>query len=117
VDPGNLICIGQIPASAGTTVPALVLPGCAGSPRPNGIDFVLQRIYAGLDVGGPEVMRMGVGGLLKDTTARPLPRAKATEAPAQAQEPRRPAIAAVVLAAGLSSRMAPQNKLLLPDRG
>jgi molybdenum cofactor cytidylyltransferase len=112
VDPGNLICIGQV-----GTVPALVLPGCAGSPRPNGIDFVLQRIYAGLDVGGHEVTRMGVGGLLKDTTARPLPRAKATEAPVQAQEPRRPAIAAVVLAAGLSSRMAPQNKLLLPDRG
>ena len=112
VDPGNLICIGRI-----GNVPALVLPGCAGSPRPNGIDFVLQRIYAGLDVGGSEVMQMGVGGLLKDTTARPLPRAKATEVPAQAQEPRRPAIAAVVLAAGLSSRMAPQNKLLLPDRG
>ena len=122
VDPGNLICIGQIPASAGTSVPALVLPGCAGSPRPNGIDFVLQRLYAGLEVGPAEVMRMGVGGLLKDTEARPLPRAKATETPAPgrpsaapAAAPRRPPIAAVVLAAGLSSRMAPQNKLLLPD--
>ena len=114
VDPGNLICIGRIGA-----VPALVLPGCAGSPRPNGIDFVLQRLYAGLDVGPGEVMRMGVGGLLKDTEARPLPRAKATEAaaPAPKPQPRRPAVAAVVLAAGLSSRMAPQNKLLVPDRG
>jgi molybdenum cofactor cytidylyltransferase len=122
VDPGNLICVGRIGA-----VPALVLPGCAGSPRPNGIDFVLQRLFAGLDVGPAEVMRLGVGGLLKDTDARPLPRAKATEAPAGpppgqpasavVETPtRRPAVAAVVLAAGLSSRMAPQNKLLLPDR-
>ncbi len=117
VDPGNLICIGRIPTSAGTSVPALVLPGCAGSPRPNGIDFVLQRLYAGLDVGPAEVMGMGVGGLLKDTEARPLPRAKATEVPVLAPQPRRPPIAAIVLAAGLSSRMAPQNKLLLPDRG
>jgi molybdenum cofactor cytidylyltransferase len=119
VDPGNLICVGRI-----GDVPALVLPGCAGSPRPNGIDFVLQRLYAGLDVGPADVMHMGVGGLLKDTEARPLPRAKATEvpapgrpSPAPAAAPRRPPIAAIVLAAGLSSRMAPQNKLLLPDRG
>ncbi len=77
VDPGNLICIGRIGDR-----PALVLPGCAGSPRANGIDFVLQRLYAGLDVGPAEVMRMGVGGLLKDVAQRPLPRAKATAAPA-----------------------------------
>jgi len=36
VDPGNLICIGRI-----GTRPALVLPGCARSPKLNGIDFVL----------------------------------------------------------------------------
>jgi molybdenum cofactor cytidylyltransferase len=110
VDPGNLICIGRIGA-----VPALVLPGCAGSPRPNGIDAVLRRLYAGLDAGPAEVMRMGVGGLLKDISARPLPRAKA-EAPLAASAPRRPTIAALVMAAGKSSRMAPHNKLLLPDR-
>jgi len=107
VDPGNLICVGRIGAR-----PALVLPGCARSPRANGIDWVLQRLYAGLDVGGPEVMRMGVGGLLKETDARPLPRAKAP--PPESPRPSR--IAAVVLAAGRSSRMAPHNKLLLPDR-
>jgi molybdenum cofactor cytidylyltransferase len=57
---------------------------------------------------------MGVGGLLKDTDVRPLPRAKAAAAPQP--EPRRPAVAAVVLAAGTSSRMAPYNKLLVADR-
>jgi molybdenum cofactor cytidylyltransferase len=109
VDPGNLICVAQIGA-----VPALVLPGCARSPKANGIDWVLQRLFAGLPLGPAEIMRMGVGGLLKDTDVRPLPRAKAAAAPRT--EPRRPAVAAVVLAAGKSTRMAPYNKLLVADR-
>jgi molybdenum cofactor cytidylyltransferase len=108
VDPGNLICLGRIGA-----VPAFVLPGCARSPKANGIDLVLQRVFAGLPVGPAEIMRMGVGGLLKDTDARPLPRARAAGKPA---EPRRAPVAAVVLAAGQSTRMAPHNKLLIADR-
>ena len=39
VDPGNLICLGRI-----GDLPALVLPGCARSPKPNGIDLVLHRL-------------------------------------------------------------------------
>lgn len=101
VDPGNLICLGRI-----GTVPALVLPGCARSPKLNGIDWVLQRLFAGLPVTGADMAGMGVGGLLKDAPARPLPRAKAS------QEAK---VAAIVLAAGLSSRMSPRNKLLTPD--
>jgi molybdenum cofactor cytidylyltransferase len=108
VDPGNLICMGRI-----GDIPALVLPGCARSPKANGIDMVLQRIFAGLPVGPVEVMRMGVGGLLKDTEARPLPRAKAV---AKAEPVRHPTAAAIVLAAGRSTRMAPHNKLLVADR-
>jgi molybdenum cofactor cytidylyltransferase len=114
VDPGNLICLGRIGHR-----PALVLPGCARSPKLNGIDWVLARLFAGLELGGPELARMGVGGLLKDVAARPLPRAKATkptEAPARDPAPRGKAVAAVVLAAGRSLRMAPHNKLLVPDR-
>ena len=42
VDPGNLICLGHI-----DSIPALVLPGCAKSPKLNGIDWVLQRLFAG----------------------------------------------------------------------
>ena len=110
VDPGNLICIGRV-----GTVPALVLPGCARSPKTNGIDLVLQRLFAGLPVGPAEIMRMGVGGLLKDTGVRPLPRAKAVAT--SRPEPKRPAVAALVLAAGQSTRMAPYNKLLVADRG
>lgn len=108
VDPGNLICIGRIGA-----VPALVLPGCARSPKANGIDWVLQRIFAAVPLGPAEIMRMGVGGLLKDTNARPLPRVRAVAAAEPAVSR---GIAAVVLAAGTSTRMAPYNKLLVADR-
>jgi len=112
VDPGNLICLGRI-----GTRPALVLPGCARSPTLNGIDFVLARLFAGLPVGGREVSRMGVGGLLKEMETRPLPRAEAPATPRTGPPPRRaPTIAAVVLAAGRSRRMAPHNKLLIADR-
>ena len=103
VDPGNLICLGRIGA-----VPALVLPGCARSPKLNGIDWVLSRLFAGLEVDGAALAGMGVGGLLKDAGARPLPRAKAP--------PPGPSIAAIVLAAGRSSRMGPRHKLLVADR-
>ena len=108
VDPGNLICLGHIDER-----PALVLPGCARSPKLNGIDWVLQRLFAGVPVDGRAIAGMGVGGLLKDVGARPLKRAKAAEAPAGAPAS---AVAAVVLAAGRSSRMGPRHKLLLPGR-
>jgi molybdenum cofactor cytidylyltransferase len=112
VDPGNLICLGRIGGR-----PALVLPGCARSPAINGIDFVLTRLFAGLDVAPADVMRMGVGGLLKEFALRPMPREKAPATPRSGIAPRTvPGIAAVVLAAGRSLRMAPRNKLLIADR-
>jgi molybdenum cofactor cytidylyltransferase len=112
VDPGNLICLGRI-----GTRPALVLPGCARSPKMNGIDWVLARLFAGFEVDGAAIARMGVGGLLKETGQRPLPRARAAAAPGTAEAaPARPRIAALVLAAGRSSRMAPHHKLLVTDR-
>ncbi len=112
VDPGNLICLGQIGER-----PALVLPGCARSPKLNGIDFILPRLFAGLKVGPADFMRLGVGGLLKETDARPLPREKAPAVARTGPVPRSaPTIAAIVLAAGRSRRMAPHNKLLITDR-
>ncbi len=114
VDPGNLICLGQIGA-----LPALVLPGCARSPKLNGIDWVLARLFAGLPVDGRTLAGMGVGGLLKDG-GRPMPRGKvlpiSADRAATPVLPSHPPVAAVVLAAGSSSRMAPQHKLLLTDR-
>ena len=112
VDPGNQICLGQIKDK-----PALVLPGCARSPKLNGIDFVLTRLFAGLKVTPTDIMRMGVGGLLKEMDNRPMPREKAPATPQTGLSPRAaPRIAAVVLAAGRSRRMAPHNKLLVTDK-
>jgi molybdenum cofactor cytidylyltransferase len=112
VDPGNLICLGHIGER-----PALVLPGCARSPKLNGIDFVLQRLFAGLRLGPADIMKMGVGGLLKEIDVRPMPREKASAQPPHAVAPRSaPSIAAVVLGAGRSRRMAPHNKLLIADK-
>ncbi|HEY3847146.1 MAG TPA: molybdopterin-binding/glycosyltransferase family 2 protein [Acetobacteraceae bacterium] len=112
VDPGNLICLGRVGDR-----PALVLPGCARSPKLNGIDFVLSRLFAGLKVTPTDIMKMGVGGLLKEIDVRPLPREKASAQPPHGIAPRSaPTIAAVVLGAGRSRRMAPHNKLLVADR-
>ena len=112
VDPGNLICLGRIGER-----PALVLPGCARSPKLNGIDWVLHRLFAGLTVTPTDIMKMGVGGLLKETDVRPMPREKASAQPPHGVAPRSaPTIAAVVLGAGRSRRMAPHNKLLIADK-
>jgi molybdenum cofactor cytidylyltransferase len=113
VDPGNLILLGRLEET-----PIVGLPGCARSPKLNGFDWVLQRLVAGLEVGPADVMAMGAGGLLKETAARALPRAQAVEgaveetAVAAAGVARAPRIAAVVLAAGRSTRMGAANKLL-----
>ena len=79
-------------------------PGCARSPKENGFDWVLMRLLAGLPVPREDITGMGVGGLLMEIVTRPQPR----------DEPLHPArnIAALVLAAGRSSRMGGPNKLL-----
>ncbi|HXJ02815.1 MAG TPA: NTP transferase domain-containing protein, partial [Micropepsaceae bacterium] len=85
-------------------------PSCARSPKVNGFDFVLQRLFADLPVSSADIMRMGVGGLLQEIPSRPQPR------DAEHASLRAPRIAALVLAAGLSSRMG-SNKLLQEWRG
>jgi len=101
VDPGNLLLMGSL---AGRRV--IGLPSCARSPKLNGFDFVLWRVLAGLPVGRRELAAMGVGGLLTEIPTRPQPR---DERPAEIS--RLPRIAAIVLAAGMSTRMG-SNKLL-----
>jgi molybdenum cofactor cytidylyltransferase len=106
VDPGQLLVLAELDG-----VPVLALPGSARSPRVGGNDWVLWRLMAGLEVTREDIMRMGAGGLLKEIPTRPLPRAAAApERPPQGGAS--PRIAALVLAAGQSSRMGGRNKLL-----
>jgi molybdenum cofactor cytidylyltransferase len=99
VDPGNLLMIGSAGHSA-----VLGAPGCARSPKENGFDWVLMRLLAGLPVQRQDITGLGVGGLLMEIVTRPQPR----DEPLQAGR----SIAALVLAAGRSSRMGGPNKLL-----
>jgi molybdenum cofactor cytidylyltransferase len=105
VDPGNLLLLGDLHGK-----PVVGLPSCARSPKVNGFDFVMQRLFAGLSVTGKDIMRMGVGGLLQEIPTRPQPR-DVEHVPQRA-----PRIAGIVLAAGLSTRMG-TNKLLADWRG
>ena len=105
VEPGNMLLLGRI---GGADV--VVLPGCARSRRLNGLDWVLQRLLAGLAVGKAEIAAMGVGGLIRSAAeAEDDETAGVPEAPRSAAGHR---VAAVVLAAGAGSRMAGTNKLL-----
>ncbi len=69
VDPGNLLLVGRIAGK-----PLLGAPGCARSPKENGFDWVLQRLFADLEVTASDIRRMGVGGLLMEIVTRGQPR-------------------------------------------
>ena len=100
VDPGNLMLIGKARGQ-----PVLGAPGCARSPKENGFDWILMRLLAGLSVTRADVTGMGVGGLLMEIVTRPQLREERTP-----QIGRR--VAALVLAAGRSTRMGAVNKML-----
>ena len=100
VDPGNLMLVGSAQGH-----PVLGAPGCARSPKENGFDWILMRLLAGLPVSRADITGMGVGGLLMEIVTRPQPR----EEPLAGGGHR---IAAVILAAGRSTRMGGANKLL-----
>jgi len=108
VDPGNLLVLGDLGG-----IPVIGAPSCARSPKLNGFDWVLDRLVAGLPVGAADISAMGVGGLLKEIASRPQPRRAVKPSAA----PRQHRIAVVLLAAGRSSRMGPDNKLTLDFRG
>jgi molybdenum cofactor cytidylyltransferase len=110
VEPGNMLLLARL-----GDVPVIILPGCARSRRSNGLDWVLQRMLAGLPMGRAEIMAMGVGGLIRSPAE-----AEEDETATQPEPQRVPAgrkVAALVLAAGSSRRMGGANKLLQPVGG
>ncbi len=58
-DPGNLLLLAEY-----QNRPLIGLPGCARSPKRNGFDLVLERIFCGFEVSADDIMNMGVGGLM-----------------------------------------------------
>lgn len=66
VDPGNLLVLGRV-----GDIPVIGAPGCARSSSENGLDWVLDRLIAGDHLDGLDISRLGVGGLLKEISARP----------------------------------------------
>jgi molybdenum cofactor cytidylyltransferase len=60
VFPGNLVCMCEV-----SDADVLILPGCAGAPRLNGADWILDRLFAGEKVTAEDIARMGAGGLIE----------------------------------------------------
>ncbi|QPC87887.1 NTP transferase domain-containing protein [Mesorhizobium sp. NBSH29] len=100
VDPGNLLVLATCDGKR-----VIGAPGCARSPKENGFDWVLNRLFSGNGVDTDDLAGMGVGGLLMEIPTRPQPREIHTVPPPQK-------VFAVVLAAGQSRRMGGPNKLL-----
>ena len=113
-EPGNMLLLAHVPGGLPSVVeaaPVLVLPGCARSRRSNGLDWVLQRLHAGLPLGRAEIMRMGVGGLIR-SPLEPEDEEEGEVDSVAAVPAGMANVAALVLAAGQSSRMGGSNKLL-----
>ncbi len=112
VDPGNLMMLGTLGERD-----VIGAPSCAASPKLNGFDWILERRLAGLPIGARDVAAMGIGGLLKEIPSRPQPRdqpQQRDDGMADSDDGARhaPRIAALVLAAGRSTRFGADNKLL-----
>ena len=106
VDPGNLLLIGKI-----SDMTIIGMPGCARSPKLNGLDWVLQLLLAEINIDKEELAEMGAGGLLMEIASRPLPRSLNRKI----SKPRK--LFGALLAGGNSKRMGKDNKLLVEIEG
>ncbi len=88
VDPGNLLLLAYL-----GPVPIVDMPGCARTPKLNGLDWVLRRLLAGQRVSARDIMLTGAGGLLKDL---PMRATRRDAQPPRERSPRQARFAAVI---------------------
>jgi hypothetical protein len=69
VDPGYLLMLAYL-----EEIPIMGAPGCARSRKTNVIDWVLPRLLVGERLDREDLIKLGAGGLLEDTSQRPMPR-------------------------------------------
>lgn len=112
VEPGNMLLLGRVGAVA-----VVGLPGCARSRRGNGLDWLLHRLLARLPVTREHIMRMGVGGLIRSPLASEDDSDEDESADVALSPPDASHVAVLILAAGTSSRMGADNKLLVEVDG
>ena len=67
-DPGNLLALARA-----KNADIIGLPGCARSPKWNGLDLILARLCADIPVTNDDIAAMGVGGLFCEIPERPAP--------------------------------------------
>ena len=63
VEPGNLMLLGKINKS-NKTIYLIGMPSCARTEKENGVDWILWRLFCGLNVSNKDINHMGAGGLL-----------------------------------------------------
>ena len=63
VEPGNLMLLGNIKTN-NKNIDLVGMPGCARSPKENGVDWILWRLFSELGISKKEINDMGNGGLL-----------------------------------------------------
>ncbi|MBX2885080.1 MAG: molybdopterin-binding/glycosyltransferase family 2 protein [Granulosicoccus sp.] len=103
MDPGNLLLLANLQDKT-----VIGMPGCARSPKYNGLDKVLDRLASKAPISNHWIASLGVGGLLSEIPDRPRPRVVVQE---------QPKITALILAAGSSTRFGESNKLLAEWKG
>ena len=104
IDPGNLLLLAEID---GTSI--IGAPGCARSPKDNGLDRVLDRLVCELPVHNEWLNSLSIGGLLDEDVTRPALRREVSPvrtSDAQMQ------IGALVLAAGHAQKGASKKQPL-----
>lgn len=115
VDPGNLLMLGQL---KGSTV--IGIPGCARSPKHNGLDLFMDRLACDLPITQEWINSLAIGGLMDEIIDRPTPRSqsKPMNVSTKSFEPNPyHRVTAVLLAGGSSKRFGRDNKLFADRSG